>query len=117
MLPCPTCIFSHPSCSTGVNSAGPVSLDMVMFDRTQCPVCRVTFARGMARPHYQEQHSLYARWADRWFISLMLFMASATIGYYFLGPAQSLYPEYCSSHISSEGWSGWRLTGFGTNVI
>src|SRR5437867_2134854 len=108
MLPCPTCIFSHPSCSTGVNSAGPVSLDMVMYDRTQCPVCRVTFARGMARPRYQEQHPLYARWADRWFISLVFFMFQQWLGIIFLDLAQSLYPECCSSHISSEGWSVWR---------
>ncbi len=92
-LPCPACIFSHASCSTGVNSAGPVSLDMVMYDRTQCPVCRVKFARGMARPHYQERHPLYARWADRWFVSLVLLMVSATVGYYFLLPGPITLPR------------------------
>jgi len=66
---------------------------MVMYDRTQCPVCRVTFACGMARPHYQEQHPLYERWADRWLISLVLFMVSATVGNYFLGPGQINLPR------------------------
>ena len=89
----PTCIFSHPSCSTGVNSADPVSLDMVMYDRTQCPVCQVKFARGMARPHYQKRHPLYARWADRWFVSLVLLMVSATVGYYFLLPGPITLPR------------------------
>jgi len=64
-----------------------------MYDRTQCPVCRVAFARGMARPHYQQRHPLYAKRADRWFISLVLFMVSATVGYYFLGPGQINLPR------------------------
>jgi hypothetical protein len=76
----------------------------VDYSRTRCPIAGLGLPAGWVAPIIKI-NILYTQDGLTVGSSLSCFSWSQLpLGIIFSGLAQSCYPEYCSSHISLEGW-------------